>query len=118
MAPFIKSSSAALDFGGQKKKRSMIVTGILGGKRWLCGRRTRLRIGWKPERAQDGGFLNKAQFIMKISKRQAMSDPKIDPERMDQWEANAIPVPSAERLKGKGSGLSPCYPVPSNCSVS
>jgi len=37
-----------------------------------------------------------------------MSDPKTDPERMKKWEANALPVPSAERLKGKGSSPSPC----------
>ena len=40
-----------------------------------------------------------------------ISDPKIDPERMKQWEANTLPVPSAERLKGKGS-------PPSTCSLS
>lgn len=37
-----------------------------------------------------------------------MSDPKIDPERMKKWEANTLPVPSAERLKGKGSSPSAC----------
>ena len=35
-----------------------------------------------------------------------ISDPKIDPERMKKWEANILPVPSAERLKGKGSSPS------------
>lgn len=37
-----------------------------------------------------------------------MSDPKIDPERMKQWEENVLPVPSAERLKGKVSPPSTC----------
>jgi len=37
-----------------------------------------------------------------------MSDPKIDSERMKQWKANILPVPSAERLKGKGSSPSAC----------
>ena len=37
-----------------------------------------------------------------------MIDPKIDPERMEQWEANILPVQSAERLKGKGSPPSAC----------
>jgi hypothetical protein len=37
-----------------------------------------------------------------------MSDPKIDTERMKKWEANILPVPSAERLKGKGSSPSAC----------
>lgn len=37
-----------------------------------------------------------------------MSDPKIDPERIKKWKANIVPVPSAERLKGKGSSPSPC----------
>jgi hypothetical protein len=40
-----------------------------------------------------------------------MDDPKIDPERMKQWKANIQPVPSAERLKGKGSGAAPCSSV-------
>ena len=35
-----------------------------------------------------------------------MSDPKIDPERMKKWEANILPVPSAELLKGRGSSPS------------
>ena len=37
-----------------------------------------------------------------------MNDPKIDPERMKKWEANILPVPSAELLKGDGSGAAPC----------
>lgn len=40
-----------------------------------------------------------------------MSDPKIDPERMKQWEANILPNPSAERLKGKGASTSACSPI-------
>tara|TARA_B100001063_G_scaffold63608_1_gene57594 strand:- start:24 stop:224 length:201 start_codon:yes stop_codon:yes gene_type:complete len=35
-----------------------------------------------------------------------MSDPKIDPERMEKWKANTLPVPSVELLKGKGSSPS------------
>ena len=38
-----------------------------------------------------------------------MSDPKLDHERMKiEWEANILPVPSAERLKGKGSSPASC----------
>lgn len=37
-----------------------------------------------------------------------LSDPKIDPERLKQWKANILPVPTAERLKGKGSPPSSC----------
>ena len=35
-----------------------------------------------------------------------MSDPKIDPELMEKWKANTLPVPSVELLKGKGSSPS------------
>ena len=44
-----------------------------------------------------------------------MSDPKIDPERMKQWESNILPVPSAERLKGKGPSPSACSPSCGRC---
>lgn len=36
-------------------------------------------------------------------------DQMIDPERMKQWKANILPVPSAELLKGKGSAPLNCY---------
>lgn len=37
-----------------------------------------------------------------------LNHPEIDPDRMEKWNENVLPVPSAERLKGKGSPDATC----------